>query len=241
MSTRIVTREEKAAMQKALAELGLYDDAIDGLWGKNSQAAMARWQSVRGEPATGIPTYQQMVALGATVPEVITVPRRSLPPGLLSWVLRLLPLFFQLLPKVNFLVNNPLVLALGRVNKVWIAAVVSFVSTNILLFFFGFELSADTQTLIVTGATAVITGLATWLVPNAAPPPVQALGLLNKSLARATSDEIIEYNQVRWPGGEASIGGVTYTRHEPDAPMTEATSLGSGDQHGGLDGPRTGY
>lgn len=187
---RDITAEEKAAMQAALTRLGFYHDKVDGRWGKNSIAAMAAWQAAHAFPiADGIPTYQQMVVLGATKPEVIRTKRSSL-------LLRLVPLAFKLLPKVN-LTMNPLLLALGRANKATVAAIVSCVATLLLLF--GIDLSPDTQGILITVGTAIVTGLVTWLVPNAPPPPLAVAGLLQASINASTAAEYAEYAEATWP------------------------------------------
>jgi hypothetical protein len=221
---RNITTDEKRRMQQALQTIGLYTDVVDGRWGANSLAAMQAWQALKGyKPADGIPTYQQMVQLGATIPEVIPRPRSKVGTGVLKLLLNVgLPLLLNNLPKVNLAMNNPLLLALGRINKAWVAAVVSFVSTYILLNFFGFELSADTQSLIVTASTAIITGLAAWLVPNAPPPPVQAAGLLQTSINNATPAELVEYSRTTWPDPVDAGDGVMQVPSEGPADGTTA-------------------
>lgn len=238
--TRNITADEKRAMQQRLKDLGFYHDEVDGLWGKNSVAAMKQWQHMSQLfPDDGIPTYQQMVALGATVPEVIpTKPPRSSAGGgvLLNLLLRIVLL---ILPKVN-LPMNPVLLALGRINKATIATVVSFLATVFLLF--GIDISPDLQGVLITLGTAVVTGLAAWLIPNAAPSPVSALATLNKSLSRATGQELVEYNRELWPAdGTANYttAGGYPAADQPDAPQTEAEYLNR--STGGGDAPSTGH
>lgn len=205
---RLITLAEKSAMQQKLKDMGLYLDEVDGRWGANSIQAMKTWQTLRGEPADGIPTYMQMVALGATVQEVLPRPRSKVGSGFLKLLLNIgLPFLLQLLPKVN-MPMNPILLALGRINKSWVAAVVAFISTNILLQFFNFELGADTQSIIVTAVTALITGIVTWLVPNAPPSPVVAAGLLQASINNASSAELVEYSRSAWPDPADARDGV---------------------------------
>lgn len=55
---------------------------------------------------------------------------------------------------------------LGSINKAWVAGVVAFICQYIVLQFFHLDISADTQTLIVTVVTGLITAIVTWAVPN---------------------------------------------------------------------------
>lgn len=49
--------------QAALRALGLYDDTLDGVYGKNTRAAVMRFQRTRGEAATGDLSEPQICAL----------------------------------------------------------------------------------------------------------------------------------------------------------------------------------
>jgi membrane-bound lytic murein transglycosylase B len=64
-STKFPNIAQRTAIQQALAELGLYDGAVDGRIGPISQAAYARFQASRGEVADGFITLDSYEALRA--------------------------------------------------------------------------------------------------------------------------------------------------------------------------------
>lgn len=58
-----LAREERLAVQKALAWAGVYGGAIDAAFGRGTRAAMARWQRENGFEATGVLTTRQRADL----------------------------------------------------------------------------------------------------------------------------------------------------------------------------------
>ncbi len=58
-SERRLDRDERKAIQIALAAAGFYDAAIDGAFGRGTRTAMAAWQRARGHAPTGILTTRQ--------------------------------------------------------------------------------------------------------------------------------------------------------------------------------------
>lgn len=61
---RKLTKAEVEDLQRALKVEGFDPGPIDGLGGKLTRAALGRYQTKRKEPATGIPTEEQLKALG---------------------------------------------------------------------------------------------------------------------------------------------------------------------------------
>jgi len=59
----MTTPEERKLVQGALAQLGYYDDEIDGVYGDNTRAAMRRYQHELGAPMTGTLTADQATRL----------------------------------------------------------------------------------------------------------------------------------------------------------------------------------
>lgn len=226
--TRNVTTGEKIELQLALQRLGFYHDKVDGLWGRNSITAMAEWQRAHAFPlADGIPTYQQMVVLGATKPEVVRRKRTGT-----GW-LRLLPLAFALLPKVN-LKMNPFLLALGRVNKATVTAIVTLLATILLVF--GIDLQPDLQGILITVGTAIVSGLATWLVPNVPPKPVAVAQMLQTAISNSTPEEYLEYVNSTWPAtSDPNLTGDTFD--PPPVPAAVPASVAS-DAHTASPAPR---
>ena len=55
------------AVQRQLARLGLYTDAIDGLTGPRTRAAISTWQTAAGIKVTGEPTPELLAALSRPV------------------------------------------------------------------------------------------------------------------------------------------------------------------------------
>lgn len=207
---RYVSADEKAWMQQALKDLGYYTGEVDGRWGELSLKAMAIWQRAGGyTPADGIPTWDQMVKLGAAQPIVIPRPPRS--SGVGSWVLNLLlskgfPFFLRMLPKPKVSpLMSAILLALSRINKAWVAAVVAFICSNILLYFFGIDVTADTQALISTVAFTIISGFATWLIPNAPSPEVERLMRLDEAAAKAQDWQAAYKGPPNTSGGPAVV------------------------------------
>ncbi len=56
-----------AAVQRELARLGIYTDAIDGVVGSHTKAAISAWQTAAGIKVTGEPTPELLAALRAPV------------------------------------------------------------------------------------------------------------------------------------------------------------------------------
>lgn len=210
---RNLTTGEKLLTQVALNRLGFYHGELDGIWGMMTSQAMADWQQAHAFPiADGIPTWPQLVVLGAVKPEVLPAKRSSSATGNYSLLAQLLPaavgFIMSLLPKV-YLPMNPVLLALGRMNKATVASIVGFIATITLLF--GFEISPDMQGILVTVGAALLTGLTTFLVPNAPPSPLKAAALLQDAIASSTPQEYLEYAQTTWPSADSTglAGGTT--------------------------------
>ena len=55
---------EMQDIQGRLRQLGFYRGPVDGVWGRSTQAAIERFQSVRGLDVTGQPTPATVAALG---------------------------------------------------------------------------------------------------------------------------------------------------------------------------------
>ena len=92
-----LTRDERRQIQSALADAGFYTDTINGLFGRQTRAAIRAWQASRGEPETGYLDADGAIALleldtaptpdpgvpGATLrdcdecPELVVVPAGS--------------------------------------------------------------------------------------------------------------------------------------------------------------------
>jgi peptidoglycan hydrolase-like protein with peptidoglycan-binding domain len=66
-----LTGAQKEALQIALAWAGVYDGAIDGLYGQGTRAAMAAWQTAEGYEPTGVLTTRQRAALLAAYNAVL--------------------------------------------------------------------------------------------------------------------------------------------------------------------------
>lgn len=62
-SERLLTREERMDLQRALQFAGFYSSGIDGAFGRGTRRSMAAWQDARGYDATGILTSKQRVAV----------------------------------------------------------------------------------------------------------------------------------------------------------------------------------
>ena len=62
-SEQAMTLAEKKYLQRALAWAGFYENAIDGLYGRGTRGAMARWQISKGYEDTGILTATQRAEL----------------------------------------------------------------------------------------------------------------------------------------------------------------------------------
>ena len=60
---RLLSAEERALIQRALADAGVYSGPIDAAFGQGTRQAMAAWQSARGHQRTGILTTAQRAAL----------------------------------------------------------------------------------------------------------------------------------------------------------------------------------
>jgi S1-C subfamily serine protease len=67
---RLLSRGERAEVQTALVDAGVYSGAIDAAFGPATRRAMAAWQDARGFEATGILTTDQRAALIAGYREV---------------------------------------------------------------------------------------------------------------------------------------------------------------------------
>lgn len=68
----LLTREERAEIQKALAWEGFYQGGIDAAFGPGTRRAMARWQEAQFLPATGVLTTRQRAALLSSYNAVLT-------------------------------------------------------------------------------------------------------------------------------------------------------------------------
>lgn len=62
-SERLLSAQERRALQIALRAAGFYNSTIDGAFGRGTRAAMADWQVARGYEPTGILTTAQRKAL----------------------------------------------------------------------------------------------------------------------------------------------------------------------------------
>lgn len=62
-SERLLTREERMDLQRALQFAGFYTSSIDGAYGKGTRRSMAAWQEARGYEVTGILTTKQRAAV----------------------------------------------------------------------------------------------------------------------------------------------------------------------------------
>ncbi|MFC3117701.1 peptidoglycan-binding domain-containing protein [Jhaorihella thermophila] len=62
-SERLLSAQERRALQIALRAAGFYNSTIDGVFGRGTRAAMADWQAARGYEPTGILTTAQRKAL----------------------------------------------------------------------------------------------------------------------------------------------------------------------------------
>ncbi|MBT2129765.1 trypsin-like peptidase domain-containing protein [Aliiroseovarius lamellibrachiae] len=62
-SERLLTREERMDLQRALKFAGFYTSSIDGAYGKGTRRSMAAWQEARGYDVTGILTTKQRAAV----------------------------------------------------------------------------------------------------------------------------------------------------------------------------------
>ena len=58
-----LSREDRMALQQAMAWYGVYEAKIDGAFGKGTRASMAAWQEMNGFEATGVLTSIQRAAL----------------------------------------------------------------------------------------------------------------------------------------------------------------------------------
>lgn len=62
-SERLLTRDERMELQRALKFAGFYTSSIDGAYGKGTRRSMAAWQEARGFDVTGILTTKQRAAV----------------------------------------------------------------------------------------------------------------------------------------------------------------------------------
>jgi len=60
---RLLSADERRALQVALQAAGFYASTIDGAFGRGTRAAMSDWQSARGYEPTGVLTTRQRQAL----------------------------------------------------------------------------------------------------------------------------------------------------------------------------------
>jgi hypothetical protein len=60
---RLLSRQERAEVQMALADAGVYSGAIDAAFGPATRRAMAAWQQAQGLESTGVLTANQREAL----------------------------------------------------------------------------------------------------------------------------------------------------------------------------------
>ncbi len=62
-SERTLSREDRALIQSALEDAGVYDGPIDSAFGPGTRRAMADWQAANGYDPTGVLTTGQRIAL----------------------------------------------------------------------------------------------------------------------------------------------------------------------------------
>ncbi|WP_424944332.1 trypsin-like peptidase domain-containing protein [Aliiroseovarius crassostreae] len=62
-SERLLTREERMDLQRALKFAGFYTSGIDGAFGRGTRGSMAAWQEARGYEPTGVLTTKQRMAV----------------------------------------------------------------------------------------------------------------------------------------------------------------------------------
>ncbi len=62
-SERLLNRDERMDLQRALKFAGFYTSSIDGAYGKGTRRSMAAWQEARGYEVTGILTTKQRAAV----------------------------------------------------------------------------------------------------------------------------------------------------------------------------------
>ena len=63
LGERLLTAEEREALQIALQWAGFYDSSIDGAFGRGTRASMAAWQEANGFEQTGVLTTLQRTTL----------------------------------------------------------------------------------------------------------------------------------------------------------------------------------
>lgn len=62
-SERLLPREERMDLQRALKFAGFYTSGIDGAFGRGTRRSMAAWQEARGYEPTGVLTTKQRIAV----------------------------------------------------------------------------------------------------------------------------------------------------------------------------------
>ncbi len=70
-SEQNLTRDEKRALQVALQWAGVYDSAIDGLYGRGTRRSMAAWQESNNHEPTGVLTTAQRAELLAAYNSIL--------------------------------------------------------------------------------------------------------------------------------------------------------------------------
>jgi peptidoglycan hydrolase-like protein with peptidoglycan-binding domain len=71
--------ETTRAVQRQLRRVGLYRGPIDGVWGRNTELALAEYQRQNGLRVTGLPNHDSLVALGLRPEDYMS--GSSLPPS----------------------------------------------------------------------------------------------------------------------------------------------------------------
>ena len=59
-------------LQILLDRQGLSCNCVDGAWGKRTEIALLTWQTLNGQPATGVPTAETLDALRVNAPDALT-------------------------------------------------------------------------------------------------------------------------------------------------------------------------
>ncbi|WP_375281081.1 peptidoglycan-binding protein, partial [Pseudooctadecabacter sp.] len=62
-SEATLDRDQKRALQVALQWAGVYDGAIDGLYGRGTRRSMSAWQKANNHEVTGVLTTSQRAEL----------------------------------------------------------------------------------------------------------------------------------------------------------------------------------
>jgi hypothetical protein len=158
VSSLISTEEGRKRLQQALVDNG-YDigpDGVDGYLGGNTARAI-----INARIANKL-SHQDQAVVDTDLERVLGLLTIQ-SPAVKATGNFILTLGLQYL--LNRLPKGPFPM-LSTIDKAWVAGVVAFACQYIVNHFFNITVSADTQSLIVTVIVALITAVATWIVPN---------------------------------------------------------------------------